>query len=163
MKKVIVIGCPGGGKSTFSKALHRVTEIPLYHLDQMYWNEDRTTVEKEVFLDRLSCVMQQERWILDGNYASTMEMRMQACDTVIFLDYPTEVCLQGVQERRGKRRSDIPWVDNGEKDEEFLRFIQNYRLESRPRVMELRNRYANKEWHVFSTRSQAEEFLFSLQ
>ena len=53
MKKVIVIGCPGSGKSTFSRALHEIVGIPLYHLDMMYWNADRTTVEKSVFLERL--------------------------------------------------------------------------------------------------------------
>ena len=53
MKKVIVIGCPGSGKSTFAKALHNKTELPLYHLDMMYWNPDKTTVSREVFVERL--------------------------------------------------------------------------------------------------------------
>ena len=57
MKKIIVIGCPGSGKSTFSKALHQCTDIPLFHLDMMYWNADKTTVEKAVFLERLSGAM----------------------------------------------------------------------------------------------------------
>ena len=54
MRKIIVIGCPGSGKSTFSKALHRITGIPLIHLDMLYWNPDRTTVERPVFLERLT-------------------------------------------------------------------------------------------------------------
>lgn len=54
MKKIIVIGCPGSGKSTFSKALNKITGIPLFHLDMMFWNADKTTVEKTVFLERLS-------------------------------------------------------------------------------------------------------------
>lgn len=44
MKKVIVIGCPGSGKSTFSKALHKITDIPLFHLNMIFWNADKTTV-----------------------------------------------------------------------------------------------------------------------
>ena len=88
MKKVIVIGCPGSGKSTFSKSLHKITNIPLFHLDMIFWNADKTTVEKPVFLDRLLNIIQNDKWIIDGNYGSTMELRMQACDTVIFLDYP---------------------------------------------------------------------------
>ena len=88
MKKIIVIGCPGSGKSTFSKALHQVTNIPLFHLDNIFWNADKTTVEKDIFYERISEVLQKHEWILDGNYISTMEMRMQKSDTVFFLDFP---------------------------------------------------------------------------
>ena len=102
MKKVLVIGCPGSGKSTLSRALQKRTQLPLFYLDRMNWNPDRTTVEREVFRKRLQAVLQQEEWIIDGNYASTMELRLQACDTVIFLDYPTQLCLDGVRERQGK-------------------------------------------------------------
>ena len=111
MKKVIVIGCPGSGKSTLSRALHQATGIPLFHLDMMYWIEDRKVVEKSVFRARLSETLQKDTWIIDGNYGSTMELRLQACDTVIFLDYPPEICLEGVRQRRGKPRSDIPLVE----------------------------------------------------
>ena len=119
MKKVIVIGCPGSGKSTVSRALHNKTGIPLYHLDMMYWNADKTTVEKSVFLERLYAVLEKDEWIIDGNYGSTMELRMAACDTVIFLDYPLDVCLGGIKERRGKPRSDMPWIET-EEDSEFI-------------------------------------------
>ena len=54
MKKVMVIGCSGSGKSTFSRALHDKTNIPLYYLDMLFWNADKTTVEKSVFLERLT-------------------------------------------------------------------------------------------------------------
>ena len=67
MKRIIVIGCPGSGKSTFSRALHSITGIPLYHLDMLYWNPDKTIVEKTVFLQRLSRVLREESWIIDGN------------------------------------------------------------------------------------------------
>ena len=111
MKKIIVIGCPGSGKSTFSRELNRITHIPLYYLDMMYWNADRTTVEKAVFIERLADTINKDEWIIDGNYGSTMELRMQACDTVIFLDYPVNVCLDGIRGRVGKARPDMPWVD----------------------------------------------------
>ncbi|MBO5728117.1 MAG: adenylate kinase [Oscillospiraceae bacterium] len=162
MKKVIVIGCPGSGKSTFSKALHQITGIPLFHLDMMFWNADKTSVEKSVFLERLSKTLQNSEWIVDGNYASTMELRIQACDTVIFLDYPLEVCLNGIEQRKGKIRSDMPWVEPDRYDPEFVAFIRNYRSQSRPQVMELLNRYSHKNIYVFFTRAQAEEFLTQL-
>ena len=95
MNKVLVIGCPGSGKSTFSRALQQVTDLPLFHLDMLYWNPDGTAVPKKtVFQERLRAVMSGERWIIDGNYGSTMELRMASCDTVIFLDYPAELCLE---------------------------------------------------------------------
>jgi len=158
MKKIIVIGCPGSGKSTFSRALHDVTGIPLFHLDMMYWNSDRTTVEKSVFRERLSNVMQLDEWIIDGNYGSTMEMRLQACDTVFFLDYPVEVCFEGVRERRGKPRADMPWIENGE-DEEFIEFIKNYNSQSRPNVMKLLNKYSDKNIFIFNNRNEADKYL----
>lgn len=158
MKKVIVIGCPGSGKSTFSRALHAKTGIPLYHLDRMYWNADRTTVDKSVFRDRLHQVIEKETWIIDGNYASTMEMRLQACDTVFFLDYPLEVCLSGMEDRRGKVRPDMPWVET-EPDEELIQFVKNYNAESRPKVMELLECYSDKRIYLFKNRAEADAFL----
>lgn len=162
MKKVIVIGCPGSGKSTFSKALHQITGIAPVHLDRLFWNADQTSVERSVFLARLAEAMAADEWILDGNYASTMEMRMQACDTVIFLDYPTQVCLDGIEQRKGKARSDMPWVEPDRYDPEFVDFIKQYRVQSRPQVMELLSRYSHKDIHIFSTRAQAETFLAQL-
>ena len=158
MKKAIVIGCPGGGKSTFSRELHKITSLPLYHLDMMYWNCDRTTVPKEVFLEKLQRAMAGDEWIIDGNYGSTMEMRMEKCDTVFFLDYQKEVCIEGVLERFGKKRSDMPWVEK-EKDEEFISFIESYNEESRPKVMELLKKYSYKNIIIFKTREEADEYL----
>jgi len=160
MERIIIIGCPGSGKSTFSRALHEATGIPLYHLDMMYWNADRTIVDKAVFRERLLDALQKDRWIIDGNYSSTMEMRLQACDTVVFLDYPLEVCLDGIRERRGKARTDMPWIEKeDEEDSEFIEFIRNYNSQSRPEVMELLSRYQDKDIYIFKNRNEAEEFL----
>ena len=158
MKKVIVIGCPGSGKSTVSRALHNKTGIPLYHLDMMYWNADKTTAEKSVFLERLSTVLEKDEWIIDGNYGSTMELRMAACDTVIFLDYPLEVCLDGIKERRGKPRSDMPWIET-EEDSEFIEFIKNYNEQQKPKVLELLKKYSDKNIIILESREQADAFL----
>ena len=158
MKKIIVIGCPGSGKSTFSKALHKKTGIPLYHLDMMYWNEDKTTVEKSVFLDRLTAVLQKDEWIIDGNYASTMEMRLAECDTVFFLDLPLDVCLDGIRKRRGMARSDMPWTET-EEDAEFVEFIKSFNEQSRPRILELLEGGDGKSITVFKSRREADAFL----
>ena len=160
----MVIGCPGSGKSTFSRALHKITNIPLFHLDMMYWNSDRITVEKAVFRKRLSDAIQQNEWIIDGNYGSTMELRLQACDTVIFLDYPLEICLDGIRERRGKARSDMPWTENeDEEDAEFIEFIKSYNSQSKLQIMGLLKLYPDKNIFIFNNRKEADEFLANLQ
>ena len=158
MKKIIVIGCPGSGKSTVSRALHNKTGIPLYHLDMMYWNPDRTTKPKEEFRAALRETVKLPEWIIDGNYGSTLELRMEACDTVIFLDYPVEVCIAGVEERRGKPREDMPWIET-EPDPEFIEFIKKYNEESRPKVIDLLEKYKEKNIIIFKTRAEADEYL----
>jgi len=164
MQKVIVIGCPGSGKSTFSRALHNITGVSLYHLDMLYWNADRTTVSKEVFRARLAEIIAKDSWIIDGNYGSTMELRLQACDTVFFLDYPLEVCLEGVLSRRGKERTDMPWMEApDEVDKEFIEFIKNYNSENRPEVVALLEKYIDKEIIIFKSRSEADNFLRELE
>ena len=157
-KRILIIGCPGSGKSTFARAMQEITRIPLFHLDMLYWNPDKTTVEKSVFLERLSDVLQKDRWIIDGNYSSTMELRIQACDTIIFLDYPVELCLEGIRERRGKARSDMPWIET-EEDEEFTQFVKDFHHQSRPQIIELLGKYSDKNIHIFTNRTQADTFL----
>lgn len=158
MNKIIVIGCPGSGKSTLSKKLHKITNIPLFHLDMIYWKENKTTIDKQEFIDRLSEIIKQEKWIIDGNYASTMELRMKECDTIIFLDYPVDVCLNGVKTRKNQQRSDMPWISDSD-DLEFLKFIKNYNQNNKPKVLELLNKYKDKKIYIFTSRSDSKEFL----
>jgi adenylate kinase family enzyme len=157
-KRILVIGCPGSGKSTFSRALASALGLPLHYLDMMYWNADKTTVEREVFRARVAEALLGESWIIDGNYISTMEMRMEKCDTVIFLDYPMELCLKSVEARMGKPRPDMPWIET-EWDEEFKLYIERFNAETRPKILALLEKYSDKEIHVFHTREEARAFL----
>ena len=161
MKKVIVIGCPGSGKSSFSRALHKKTGIPIHHLDMMFWNGDKTTVEKSIFRERLSAVLEKDEWIIDGNYGSTMELRLAASDTVFFLDYPLEICLDGISERRGKPRSDMPWFET-EEDAEFIEYIKSYNEKERPKVLDLFGKYSEKSIVIFESREEADGYLSRL-
>ena len=160
MKRIMIIGCPGSGKSTFARALAPKVGLPLYHLDMMYWNPDRTTKPKEEFRAELRETVKLPEWIIDGNFASTLELRMEACDTVIFLDYPLEVCLSGIEERRGKPRADMPWIET-EPDTEFIEYIKRFTKENRPTIIELLGKYKDKEIIVFKSREDADSWLIS--
>ena len=161
-KRVAVIGCPGGGKSTFSRALRDRVDLPLYHLDAIYWRDDRTHLSREEFYPLMQKIIAREEWIMDGNYNATLEWRISACDLLIFLDYPAEVCLEGVRARRGQKRSDMPWVEEGD-DQEFLEFIRAFETESRPRILELIGGYPDKAVVVFRTREEADRYLDTLE
>jgi hypothetical protein len=87
-----------------------------------------------------------------------MEMRMEKCDTVIFLDYPVELCLESVEARMGKPRPDMPWIET-EWDEEFKLYIERFGVETRPKILALLEKYSDKEIHVFHTREEARAFL----
>lgn len=162
MKKVIVIGCPGSGKSRLSKALSEKTGLPLYHLDMMYWKADKTQVEKSLFLERLSEAIENEEWLIDGNYSSTMEMRLEACDTVIFLDFPKELCIKGIMERFGKPRSDMPWIET-EEDAEFMEYIKGFNEQSRPAIIKLLEKYCEKNIFVLKNREEADAFIRNIR
>ena len=160
-RRVAVIGCPGGGKSTFSRRLRDLTGLPLYHLDAIYWRDDRTHLSREEFYPLMQEIIARDEWIIDGNYGSTVEWRIGAADIVFFLDFPAEVCLAGVRARRGQARSDIPWVEEGE-DEAFMEFIAAFETESRPRILELFEKYPDQVVVTFSSREEAERYLEGL-
>ncbi len=164
MQKAIVIGCPGSGKSVFSRELHAITGLPLYHLDRIGWRADRTMIPKEELRRRISEICATDAWIIDGNYGATMELRMSCCDTIVFLDYPTEVCYDGIMKRRGTARPDMPWVESPDEiDPEFTDFVLRYNTVNRPVVLERIQKYADREVHVFKSRAEANAFLESIE
>ena len=162
MKKVIVIGSPGAGKSTFARKLREKTGLPLYYLDMIWHLPDRTSVTAEAFDEKLIQILRTDSWIIDGNYGRTIEMRLKYCDTVFLLDYPVEVCLAGARERVGKQREEIPWTEE-ELDEEFRQWIIDFPKTGLPEIYELLDQYREgKEIHIFRSRAEADGFLKSL-
>ena len=154
MKRVVVIGCPGAGKSTFSRMLRDLTGLPLIYLDQIWHKPDRTNLTRAEFDSALDAVLQQDRWIIDGNYIRTMEMRLKACDTVFFLDLPIGICLEGARSRVGTVHEDLPWVET-ELDPEFRKWIEDFPKDQLPLIYEMLNRYGNgKRIIIFKTREE---------
>lgn len=163
MKKVMVIGSPGAGKSYFSKRLNKITKLPLYHLDMIYHNKDGTHISKEEFNEKLEEIIKKTEWIIDGNYQRTIEMRLKECDTAILLDYPTEVCIKGAEDRIGATRDDLPWQEE-KLDEEFKKLILDFSNEKLPKIYELIEKYKNeKEIIIFKNREEANNYLEKLK
>ncbi len=163
MKRVAVIGCPGSGKSTFARALQERTGLPLFHLDNIWWKSDRTHITREEFDAALREILSKDAWIVDGNYSRTVEMRIKACETVIFLDYDEQTCMDGICERIGCFRPDIPWTEQT-LDPELVALVKGFRTEQRPEILALLDRYAeDREILIFRTRESAAQWLNGFQ
>lgn len=131
MKKAIIIGCAGSGKTTFAEKLRDKTGLPLYYLDAIWHRPNKTHIKSSEFDIKLMEIMLTDEWIIDGNYQRTIETRLAFCDTVFLFDLPTEVCLQGAIERLGKGRYDIPWIDT-ELDSALKNEIEEFSTKNLP-------------------------------
>ncbi len=165
MRKVVVIGCSGAGKTEFSRRLAEKTALPLVHLDKLYWRAGWRHVSAEEFDALHAAELEKPAWILDGNYNRTLPVRLNACDTAIFLRYPRRVCLLGAVKRylkgRGKCRADVGEGCPEKPDAEFLKYIWNYDKrfgEKYCRMLE----ESGAAHYVFKSRREAEAFLQSL-
>lgn len=156
--RIIVIGSPGAGKSTLSRALAKACGLPLFHLDMIWHKPDGTNITRKEFDAALSEILLGERWIIDGNYSRTLTVRLDACDTVILLDYPTDVCIAGAMSRIGKKRADMPWVER-EFDPEFKKWIEDFPSRELPQIYALLKQ-AEKDKNVIVLHSRAEADLF---
>ena len=162
MKKIIVIGCPGSGKTTLAEKLEEKTGLPLYHLDAIWHKADRTHISRDEFDTRLGEILALDSWIIDGNYTRTLERRIAACDTVILFDLPTELCLEGAISRLGKGRCDMPWTDT-ELDPWLKNEIEIFPQKHLPVIYELLEKYSEKNIVIFKSRKDADEFLLKLE
>ncbi len=162
MQKVIILGCPGSGKTTFAEKLNKITGLPLYYLDAIWHKPDQTHISREDFDKCITEIFNTSEWIIDGNYNRTIEMRLQQCDTVFLFDLPTELCMQGAIERLGKERYDLPWIEK-ELSPSFKRSILEFPTNHLPRIYELLEKYkTGREIVIFRSREAVDAFLQSL-
>ena len=161
MKRIIVIGSPGAGKSTFARKLKEKTGLPLYYLDMIFHRPDRTTVTREEFDQRLQSILQTDSWIIDGNYQRTLPLRFEACTDVFFLDFPLDLCLEGAASRIGTVRDDMPWVEQ-EFDPEFRQYILDFPKDQLPQIYELIEKYRDsRRITVFHSREEMDKWFES--
>jgi adenylate kinase family enzyme len=158
MDKIIVIGCPGSGKTTFAQKLNNNLGLPLFHLDAISHKHDRTHITREEFDVRLGELLTPDQWIIDGNYSRTLERRIDFCDTVILFDLPTEACLDGAKMRVGKPRVDMPWTDT-DLDPDLKNEIEQFKSKNLPEIYRLIQKYRDKTVIIFKSREEANSFL----
>ena len=156
--RILILGCPGSGKSTFARALAAKTGLPLVHLDTVWWRADGTHISRAEFDRALAELLAGEKWIMDGDYSRTYEVRVRACDTVIFLDYPEEVCMAGIVARVGQNRPDMPWTEST-LDPELVAMVKNFATDNRPVLLSLFQKYPEKQVITFTSREEADRWL----
>jgi adenylate kinase family enzyme len=139
MRRVLVIGSGGAGKSTFAARLGERTGLPVIHLDALFWRAGWRETPREEWAARVEELIAADAWIMDGNYGGTMERRLAACDTVVFLDFPRSLCLWRVIKRRAKFRGrSRPDMAEGCEERltwEFVRWVWDYPRTRRPGVL----------------------------
>lgn len=165
MHRVMLCGCGGSGKSALARELAQRLKIPATHLDMEYYGEDWETLDQESFAQRQRDLVTAREWILDGNYAATMPIRLAAADLVVFLDLPACTCLWGVLQRRRQHRGTDTLSRHlrGRLSWSFIRYILTYRRTMRPRVEALIAEHATGTVTILRSRRETQEFLQSLQ
>ena len=168
MKRVLVIGPGGSGKSTFATRLGQVLGIEVKHLDRYYWRAGWTKPSEEDWLKTVDELIGGDTWILDGNYGGTLPRRVERCDTIIFLDMSRLLCLWRITKRRllygNRSRPDMAEGCAEKLDLEFIDWVWNYSRRSRPRVLKLINENSERKKIVWlRSGADAKRFLASLK
>ncbi len=140
-QRITVIGSPGGGKSTLATAIADATGLPLFHLDREYWQPGWVEPDKAAWRERNARLVAQERWVIDGNYGSSLPARLARADLVVWLDLPIRVCVAGALRRlaryRGRVRPDMREGCPERPNRAFLAFlgyILTFRRQKRPGI-----------------------------
>ena len=137
MKRVLVIGSPGAGKSTLATELAARTGLPLIHLDQHHWRAGWTEPDKAEWRRQVRELAAGDQWVMDGNYGGTLALRLERADTVVLLDFPTWLCVGRILKRiattRGRVRADMAEGCPEQFDLAFLVYTARFRATARHR------------------------------
>lgn len=161
-KKIIVIGCSGSGKTTFSTKLTDIIHIPLYYLDSIYWNEDCSHISRRKLIKKQKEIFKRDKWIIDGNFRHTLKMRIKAAELIYFFDIPVKDCLNGAINRvkNKEKRPDLPC--ELPVNDELLDFIKNFNTDVRPLIFDYFNKYKDKNVIIFKSREEADDYIKNL-
>jgi adenylate kinase family enzyme len=139
MERIAIVGPGGAGKSTLARRLGERLGLPVVHLDAAYWRPGWVETQPDEWAETVRALASGERWITDGNYGGTMEIRFAAADTIVFLDFPRRVCLRRILRRqlqyRGRSRPDMTEGCPERLSLEFVRWIWEYPRTRRPGVL----------------------------
>jgi adenylate kinase family enzyme len=168
MRKVLVLGCPGAGKSTFSRQLGEIMDIPVIHLDALYWKAGWIQVGEHEFdsiIDEL--LVKHDSFIMDGNYSRTLDKRLALSDTIYFIDFSRYLCLYRVLKRRiqnhRRTRSDMTEGCPEKIDWEFIKWIWSYKKRSRSKILKvLGEAQQNKVVHIFKSPREVKAYIHIL-
>ena len=167
MERILVIGCPGSGKTRLAKCLGEKLNISVVHLDNLWWTGNWENVSREEFDARLEAALEQEKWIIDGNFSRTMPMRLKYCDTIIYLDYSRWQCLAGMMQRvianYGKSRPDMGGNCPERFDLEFAKFIWDFNKNNRNMNYTWIAQAKHAKAIVLKNRREAKAFLDSIR
>lgn len=166
--RLMVIGCSCAGKSTFSRRLAKITGLPLTHLDRLYWKSGWIEEDKQIFKAKQKNIVMQESWIIDGNFRSTMEMRLERAQIVYRFKIGTLACLQGyakrlIQSKLKVKRTDITEGCEQKFDWDFLKFITGFSRNQEKLADEILKNYPYVKVITFYSRKQAERYLDRLE
>ncbi|PKR85314.1 DNA topology modulation protein [Heyndrickxia camelliae] len=167
MRKIVLIGSGGSGKSTLARRLGKKLKIKIYHLDALFWKPNWVGVPKEEQIVVQHRLVKQDKWIMDGNYGGTMDIRLNAADTIIFLDIPRTICVYRAFKRilqyRHKTRPDMGEGCQERFSLEFFKWIWDYPKTKRPQILQ-RLQLLSKEKEVIILKSpkDVERFLEKL-
>lgn len=163
MKRILIIGSPGSGKSTLSRILKEKLKINVVHLDTLYWKPNWINVDNEIFDKLLTRELTKDEWIIEGNYNRTLPYRLKFADTIIYLDYDTEVCLSSWKNRvkEGILKSDMPEDCVEAYDVDFENYIINFKKDIKPKI-ELALKNFNGNVLVFKNRETAKNYINTL-